>query len=121
MRIGCSETHKSGETMKAKSPAEKAVQTRNRRRGARGAIAAVLERNWDPRKTEFLLALKRKVNAGKCIVCGDSRPFVLQEHHADRERRVVITVCANCHDTIRRGTLEDLKDAHRIAMGRKAP
>ena len=108
------------ETMKAKSPAEKAVQTKNRKRGAQKAIASVLEKNFDPRKTEFLLRLSKKANASQCIVCGDSRPFVLQEHHADREKRVLVTGCANCHDTIRRGTLEDLQ-AHVVAVGRKAP
>ena len=47
-----------------------------------------------------------------CVVCDDSRPFVLQVHHADPERKTKVILCANCHDTVRRGTFEDLWKAH---------
>ena len=105
-------TEKAWETMRAKSPGEKAAQTKRRKRGARKAIAKVLEKNWDPKKVEFLKELNRNATAGRCIVCGDERRFVLQQHHADREKTIEVTVCANCHDTIRRGSAEDLKEAH---------
>ena len=39
--------------------------------------------------------------------------YVLQEHHADRDRTIKVILCANCHDTIRRTDLDELKKARK--------
>jgi len=62
---------------------------------------------------QYLKELKEKAKSDVCIVCGDSRSYVLQNHHADPEGQIEVKLCANCHDTVRRGTLENLKDAHK--------
>ena len=104
---------KAWETMREKSPAAQAVDTKNRKYGAIKAIAAVLEVNFERAKKEYLERLNRKATGGKCINCGDSRPSVLQKHHTDPKKKIEVILCANCHDIVRRGTLADLKDAHK--------
>jgi hypothetical protein len=63
---------------------------------------------------DFILnpEVKEKAMPDTCVVCGDSRPFVLQVHHADPEKKIEVMLCANCHDTVRRGTFGDLREAH---------
>jgi cytochrome c553 len=82
-------------------------------RGARKAVAKVKNKQWEPKKVAYLKTLREKATSNACVVCGDNRPFVLQKHHADPEKKSVVTLCANCHDTVRRGTLEDLIKANK--------
>ena len=108
-----SPAEKAWRTMKSKSPGIKAAYTKRRKRGAKKAAAKVKSKQWEPEKVEFLKELKTNAIPNTCAVCGDSRPFVLQVHHVDIEKEIEITLCANCHDIVRRGTIEDLKKAHR--------
>jgi hypothetical protein len=103
---------KAWETMRNKGPGKKAAYTKKRKEGARKAVAKVKNKQWELEKVEYLKVLKEKARPNTCIVCGDSRPFVLQVHHADPERKTEVILCANCHDTVRRGTFEDLRKAH---------
>ncbi|HPP29446.1 MAG TPA: hypothetical protein PLE69_00795 [bacterium] len=40
-----------------------------------------------------------------CVMCGETNPDVLHEHHPDRKNRpdYTITLCANCHNEVHRG------------------
>jgi cytochrome c553 len=104
---------KAWETMRNTSPGKKAAYTKKRKEGARKAAAKVKNKQWEPKKVAYLKTLKEKANSNACVVCGDNRPFVLQKHHAHPEKKSVVTLCANCHDTVRRGTLEDLIKANK--------
>jgi len=105
---------KAWETMKGKGSGKKAAYTRKRKEGARKAAAKVKNKQWEPEKVKYLkVLLKEKAISNRCIVCGDSRWFVLQGHHMGPEKKIKVVLCANCHDTVRRGTLEDLKEAHK--------
>jgi len=108
-----SSAKKAWETMRGKGPGTKAAYTKKRKAGARKAAAKVKNKQWEPEKVKYLKALKEKANPDRCIVCGDSRPFVLQVHHVDPEKKIEVVLCANCHDTVRRGTLEDLRKANK--------
>ncbi len=107
-----SQAEKAWETMRSKSPGIKAAYTKRRKAGAKKVAANVKSKQWEPEKVEFLKRLKRNAIPNTCAVCGNSRPFVLQVHHADPERKTEVILCANCHDTVRRGTFEDLRKAH---------
>ncbi|MEO0128563.1 MAG: hypothetical protein ABIL44_12560 [candidate division WOR-3 bacterium] len=106
-------TKKAWETMRSKSPGVKAAYTKKRKKGARKAAAEIQNKQWDSEKVNYLKELQKKAISGRCIVCGDSRPYVLHSHHVDRDTNEVVILCANCHDTVRRGTLENLKAAER--------
>jgi sulfur relay (sulfurtransferase) complex TusBCD TusD component (DsrE family) len=108
-----SPAEKAWRTMKSKSPGIKAAYTKRRKQGAKKAAAKVKSKQWEPEKVEFLNKLKTNAIPNTCAVCGDSRPVVLQVHHVDTEKKIEITLCANCHDIVRRGTFEDLKKAHK--------
>ena len=103
---------KAWETMKNKSPGEKAKDTKNRKKGARKAVEKVKRINFQSEKIGYLLGLKVKCNPRACVVCGDTRRIVLQDHHIDQEGVETIKLCANCHDIVRRGKLDDLQTAH---------
>jgi len=105
---------KAWETMRKKPPRTKAIYTKHRRAGAKKAADKAKGRQWEPEKVRYLKELRGNAVLNTCIVCGDSRQFVLQTHHADRKREVEVMLCANCHDTVRRGTLEDLENAHKL-------
>jgi len=107
-----SPAQKAWETMRNKSSGEKAAHTKKRKEGARKAATKVKNKQWEFEKVEYLKVLKEKACPNICVVCDDSRPFVLQVHHADPERKTKVILCANCHDTVRRGTFEDLWKAH---------
>ena len=100
---------KAWQTMRSKSPGIKSHYTRKRKYGAKKAATKVKLKQWEPEKVEYLKAIKEKALPNTCIVCGNNRPFVLQVHHADPEKKIEVILCANCHDTVRRGTFEDLK------------
>ena len=104
---------KAWETMRSKGPGVKAGYTKRRKEGAKKAAAKVKNRQWEPEKVEYLKELKEKAISNSCVVCGDSRPFVLQVHHVCPEKNIEAILCANCHDTVRRGTLENLREAHK--------
>ena len=106
-----SPAQKAWETMRSKSPGIKANYTKKRKDGAKKIAAKVKSKQWEPEKVEYLKELKEKAIPNTCIICGDSRPFVLQVHHSDPEKKIETILCANCHDTVRRGTLGDLKKA----------
>jgi hypothetical protein len=108
-----SSAQKAWETMRSKGPATKAAYTKKRKEGARKAAAKVKNKQWELEKVEYLKALKEKAMSDTCIVCGDSRPFVLQVHHADPEKKIEVILCENCHDTVRRGAFGDLRKAHK--------
>ncbi len=108
-----SPANKAWQTMRGKGPGTKAVYTKKRKKGAKKAAAKVKEKQWELEKVEFLKALKEKAIPDTCVVCGDSRPFVLQVHHADPEKKIEVILCANCHDTVRRGSIDDLKNAQK--------
>jgi len=99
-------------TMKNASPGKKAQYTRNRKLGAKKAVKKVLDKNFREEKVDFLLSIKAGVKKC-CVVCKDAREYVLQEHHVDKEKKHTRWVCANCHDTIRRAGLKELKEAFR--------
>lgn len=103
---------KAWETMRNKGPGRKAAYTKKRRKGALKAASKLKNKQWEPEKVNYLQVLNEKAVPKTCVVCGDNRPFVLQIHHADPERKIEVIMCANCHDTVRRGTLEDLKKSH---------
>lgn len=108
-----SPAQKAWKTMRNKSPGKKAAYTKKRKEGARKAVAKVKNKQWELEKVEYLKALKEKAIPNTCVVCGDNRPFVLQVHHADPERKIEVILCANCHDTVRRGTLENLMKVYK--------
>ena len=111
--MDCAErAKKAWETMRSKSAGEKANYTKNRKIGARKTVEKIKRNNFQPEKIGYLLELKVKSNPETCVVCGDTRPIVLQTHHVNPERVDTVKMCANCHDIIRRGTLEDLKVAY---------
>jgi NAD-dependent SIR2 family protein deacetylase len=103
---------KAWETMRSKLPAVKARYTINRQTAAKNVAARVKAKQWEPEKVKYLTQLKGKATPNTCVVCGDSRPFVLQIHHVDPKREVEVTLCANCHDIVRRSTLENLTNAY---------
>jgi len=104
---------KAWETIKNKPPAVRAGYTIRRKAGAKKAAAQVKGKQWQPEKVEYLKELREKATANTCVVCGDSRQFVLQIHHADPKKEIEVILCANCHDTVRRGTLDNLRDTHK--------
>jgi len=95
-------------TRRRKSAGKKAAVTKR----AKKVAAMVKDRQWEPKKVKYLLGLIEKAISDKCIVCGESRPAVLQVHHVDRDRKIKAKLCANCHDIIRRGTVDELKKVH---------
>jgi hypothetical protein len=103
--------NKAWDTMRSRTPAEKAAATKKRKAGAKKAAEQVKNKQWDSEKVRFLNALKDKARGGACIVCGDDRQYVLQNHHPNPEKEATVKLCANCHDTVRRGTLKDLTAA----------
>ena len=109
---GTERAKRAWETMRSKSPGEKANYTRNRKIGARNAIEKTKQINFQPEKIAYLLDLNMKSNPETCVVCGDTRSIVLQTHHVDPEKTNTVKLCANCHDVVRRGTLEDLRVAY---------
>jgi len=109
---GKTPAQKAWDTMKTKSPGEKAWDTIRRKKGAKKGAAKIKAKQWEPEKVEYLKELREKAIPNACIVCGDTRPFILQVHHADPEKKIELKLCANCHDTVRRGTLEDLREAY---------
>ncbi len=108
-----SSAQKAWETMRNKGPGTKSAYTKKRKEGARKAAVKVKNKQWEIEKVEYLKALKEKAMPDTCVVCGDSRLFVLQVHHADPEKKIEVMLCANCHDTVRRGTFGDLREAHK--------
>jgi DNA-directed RNA polymerase subunit M/transcription elongation factor TFIIS len=104
-----SAARKAWKTMRRKSSGIKAVYTKKRKEGAKKAAAKIKNKQWEPEKVAYLKKLNEKASPNTCIVCGENRPLALQKHHADPERKTIVILCANCHDIIRRGTLEDLK------------
>jgi len=99
--------------MTEKSPAQKAHDTRRRREAAGKAAKKVQSKQWEPEKVKYLSELARESTPNTCVVCGDDRPIVLHDHHLAPQGERRIKLCANCHDIVRRGTLEDLKQAQR--------
>lgn len=105
---------KAWETMKNKGPGGKAHDTRRRKEGARKAVIKIKAIQWEPERVELLKKWGKEAIPDTCIVCGDSRPFVLQEHHLEPESETLVKLCENCHDTVRRSTdIKDLEEAHR--------
>jgi hypothetical protein len=104
---------KAWDTMRNKPPAKKAADTRKRKTGAIKATGKVKIINWQTGKVNYLKALNKKAIPGVCIVCGDNRQYVLHRHHADTEKKTIVILCANCHDTVRRADLGELKEAHK--------
>lgn len=103
---------KAWETMRSKSPGIKAKYTKRRKQGAKQVAQKIKDKQWESEKIEYLLKLKEESNSNACVVCSESRSIVLQNHHVDPEGKTLVKLCANCHDVVRRGTLEDLKKAH---------
>jgi predicted HNH restriction endonuclease len=107
---------KAWETMKSKGPGGKAHDTRRRKEGARKAVINIKAVQWENEKVELLKKWGEKAIPDTCIVCGDSRPFVLQEHHVEPESKTLVKLCANCHDLLRRSKdINDLVEAHRVS------
>ena len=99
---------------------EKAWKTRTQRKDTEKASAAgkkawrkIYDNQFDPEKVAYLVKQSIRAKPDTCVVCGDSRPVVLQNHHANRKKTIEVKLCANCHDIVRRGILKDLKKAHR--------
>jgi hypothetical protein len=107
-----SPAQKAWETMRNQSSSRKAVYTKKRKKSAKKAAEKLKNRQWELAKVKYLKMLKERTISNRCVVCGDNRPFVLQIHHADPDKKIEVILCANCHDTVRRGTFEDLKKAH---------
>ncbi len=101
---------KAWETMRQKSPAKKARDTMRRQKGAKKGAQKIKGKQWEQEKIEHLYALESKVKKETCIVCNDNRKIVLQDHHIKPNDNHTVKLCANCHDIVRRGTLEDLKE-----------
>jgi predicted HNH restriction endonuclease len=115
---------KAWETMKSKDPGGKAHDTRRRKEGARKAVIKIEAIQWEPKKMELLKKWGEEAIPDTCIICGDSRPFVLQEHHLEPDGERLVKLCANCHDLVRRSTdIKDLEEPHRAGsyFSRKAP
>ena len=104
---------KAWETRMSKAPGQKAATTKKIKKVAKIIAEKIKNRQWEPEKVEYLKALKECETPGTCVVCGDRREYVLQEHHADRDRTIKVILCANCHDTIRRTDLDELKKARK--------
>jgi len=94
-----------------KAARTRAENAKRRRNGARGVLGGrtIQKNTWAPGKVAFLEGRLGAVKPGACVVCGDARPKVLQDHHYKRFSRETCVLCANCHDLVRRGTIEDLK------------
>jgi hypothetical protein len=103
---------KAWKTMKSKSPGIKANYTKRRKEGAKKSAKKVKGKQWEPEKIKYLSELKKDSKPNVCIVCRDNRPIVLQEHHLEPDKNCVVKLCANCHDIVRRGKLDDLMKAH---------
>ncbi len=73
--------------------------------------AIIREKQWELGKVAYLKKISKGAIENKCVNCGDDRPYVLQKHHADPEGEVLVSLCANCHDIVRRAGLEELKEA----------
>lgn len=108
-----SRAKKAREIMRSESPGKKAAYTKKRKETARKVAAIVKTKQWEPRKVKYLKTLKEKAIADTCIVCGNSEQHVLQVHHADREKKIEVILCANCHDIVRRGNYDELRKAHK--------
>jgi len=104
---------KAWETMKNKSIGRKANYTKRRKAGAKKAVIKVKNKQWNSEKVKYLKELKKDAISNTCVVCNDGTSFVLQCHHADPDKKIIVKLCANCHDTVRRGTLDDLKKAYK--------
>jgi len=102
---------KAWETMNSASAGKKAHYTQRRREAARKGGKKVQEKQWKPEKVEYLWELARESTPNTCVVCGDDRPIVLHDHHLAPQGERTIKLCANCHDIVRRGTLEELRKA----------
>jgi hypothetical protein len=104
---------KAWESMRSKSPAVKAHYATNRQTAAKKVAARIKAKQWEPEKVKYLHQLRGKATPNTCVVCGDSRPFVLQIHHVDPKREIEVILCANCHDIVRRSTLANLTNAYK--------
>jgi len=102
---------KAWETMNSASAGKKAHYTRRRREAARKAAKKVQSKQWEPEKVKYLSELARESTPNTCVVCGDDRPTVLQDHHVARQSDRTTKLCANCHEIVRRGTLGELRQA----------
>lgn len=106
-----SSADKAWETMKSASPAKRAHYTRRRKEAGSKVGKRVQDKQWTPDKAKYLSELDRESTPNTCVVCGDDRPTVLQDHHVARQSDRTIKLCANCHEIVRRGTLEELRKA----------
>lgn len=104
---------KAWETMKGASPAKKAHYTRRRQEGGGKAGKKAQKKQWEPEKVKYLSELARESTPNTCVVCGNDRPIVLHDHHLAPQSERTIKLCANCHDIVRRGTLENLEQARK--------
>lgn len=106
---------KSWKTMRNRTPGIKASYTRHRKEGAKRAASKVKREQWKTEKVELLKKWAMEALPDTCIVCGDCRCFVQQDHHIERNAKTKVKLCANCHDTLRRSKdINDLEEAHRI-------
>jgi hypothetical protein len=108
--------------MPEESPAQKAAKTRKRRSAAKKAVRTktarkvagiVKNRQWDKGIVRFLeeiIAAKTDTH-DHCMVCNDERQDVLEIHHVNRERTETITLCANCHQLVTHGNIDELRKA----------
>ncbi|HMB44581.1 MAG TPA: HD domain-containing protein [Candidatus Methanoperedens sp.] len=99
---------KAWETMRQKSPAKKAWDTMRRQKGAQIGAQKIQKNQWEQEKIDHLYILESKTKKEACIVCSDNRKKVLQDHHIKPDDSHTVKLCANCHDVVRRGTLNDL-------------
>ncbi len=103
------DSDKAWETMRNASPGKKAAYTRKRRQSAKEAAKIGTHRQWEPGKVRHLKGQSKNVAPNTCINCGDNRPYVLHKHHVEPEEETLVTLCANCHDIVRRAGLKELK------------
>lgn len=97
-----------------RSPAKKAIAKRKHIIAGQKGWEKVANNQWNKNKVDYLKSRKEEAKTDACVVCGDNRNKVLHDHHLDREKTIVVKLCANCHDLVRRGSLEDLFKAQRF-------
>lgn len=108
------QAEKAWETMRSRSSGIKAKYTRRRKEGARKAASKAKGEQWKPEKVALLMKWQEEATPDVCAVCGDTRPFVQQEHHIEPNGERVVKLYANCRDMLRRSKdTTDLEEAHR--------
>jgi hypothetical protein len=99
-------------TLKNKRPGLKAAFAKRRKKAAAEAAAREQANQWQAEMVEYLGGLNSNTVPNTCLICGENKSFLLQNHPLDSEGKTFVQLCPKCHSTVNRCSVKELKEAH---------